>query len=91
MKCEKKKWGVVEVVLIKVRKKRKMRIIFLMNRRPPRSTLLPYTTLFRSRARETPREREDRGGVKERGREGKRERERKRGRERKRRRVWFHV
>src|SRR6266513_4655560 len=24
---------------------------FLMNRRPPRSTLFPYTTLFRSRAR----------------------------------------
>src|SRR3712207_8415874 len=25
---------------------------FLMRRRPPRSTLFPYTTLFRSRARE---------------------------------------
>src|SRR3712207_7600996 len=27
---------------------------FLMIRRPPRSTLFPYTTLFRSRARPTP-------------------------------------
>src|SRR6266705_2292294 len=27
------------------------RIFFLMIRRPPRSTLFPYTTLFRSRAR----------------------------------------
>src|SRR3990167_4298372 len=26
------------------------RLIFLMIRRPPRSTLFPYTTLFRSRA-----------------------------------------
>src|SRR5256886_9889105 len=29
---------------------------FLMIRRPPRSTLFPYTTLFRSRARRSPRE-----------------------------------
>src|SRR6266850_7128906 len=28
---------------------------FLMIRRPPRSTLFPYTTLFRSRADRTPR------------------------------------
>src|SRR6266699_5495819 len=28
---------------------------FLMIRRPPRSTLFPYTTLFRSRARSPPR------------------------------------
>src|SRR3989442_4910794 len=28
---------------------------FLMIRRPPRSTLFPYTTLFRSRARRPPR------------------------------------
>src|SRR5262245_64489925 len=28
---------------------------FLMIRRPPRSTLFPYTTLFRSRARARPR------------------------------------
>src|SRR3970282_2708951 len=27
---------------------------FLMIRRPPRSTLFPYTTLFRSRSRRTP-------------------------------------
>src|SRR5688572_31541196 len=32
---------------------------FLMIRRPPRSTLFPYTTLFRSRARQL---RADRGG-----------------------------
>src|SRR5438874_7531109 len=30
-------------------------IFFLMLRRPPRSTLFPYTTLFRSCARETSR------------------------------------
>src|SRR6266540_2832271 len=30
---------------------------FLMIRRPPRSTLFPYTTLFRSNARETERPR----------------------------------
>src|SRR5215213_10775534 len=30
---------------------------FLMIRRPPRSTLFPYTTLFRSRARRHPRDR----------------------------------
>src|SRR5471030_3287573 len=29
---------------------RSMRCFFLMIRRPPRSTLFPYTTLFRSRA-----------------------------------------
>src|SRR2546427_4591723 len=29
---------------------------FLMIRRPPRSTLFPYTTLFRSRRREPPRQ-----------------------------------
>src|SRR2546430_10739114 len=31
-----------------------MFIFFLMIRRPPRSTLFPYTTLFRSRARGIP-------------------------------------
>src|SRR2546430_13335692 len=31
---------------------------FLMIRRPPRSTLFPYTTLFRSPRRPTPRRRE---------------------------------
>src|SRR3712207_9065388 len=30
-------------------------VFFLMIRRPPRSTLFPYTTLFRSRVREVPR------------------------------------
>src|SRR2546430_16304929 len=36
---------------------------FLMIRRPPRSTLFPYTTLFRSRpARQTHRARADGGG-----------------------------
>ena len=30
------------------KKKRRMKIFFLMIRRPPRSTLFPYTTLFRS-------------------------------------------
>src|SRR5206468_13127618 len=34
---------------------------FLMIRRPPRSTLFPYTTLFRSPARRRPRPRSDRG------------------------------
>src|SRR3712207_7773907 len=29
-------------------------VFFLMIRRPPRSTLFPYTTLFRSEARPTP-------------------------------------
>src|SRR5690348_17703211 len=33
-------------------------IFFLMIRRPPRSTLFPYTTLFRSTSRPTPRPRE---------------------------------
>src|SRR5258708_16251629 len=32
---------------------------FLMIRRPPRSTLFPYTTLFRSRARDRSRRRRD--------------------------------
>ena len=32
----------------KKKKKKKMNIFFLMIRRPPRSTLFPYTTLFRS-------------------------------------------
>src|SRR3712207_9561916 len=35
--------------------------VFLMIRRPPRSTLFPYTTLFRSHRRERGRE-EDGGG-----------------------------
>src|SRR6266496_4829999 len=40
---------------------------FLMIRRPPRSTLFPYTTLFRSRphagaCRAQPQPRDDRGG-----------------------------
>src|SRR3712207_7631388 len=34
-----------------------MLFFFLMIRRPPRSTLFPYTTLFRSRARQRPRRR----------------------------------
>src|SRR3712207_7206556 len=29
-------------------------LLFLMIRRPPRSTLFPYTTLFRSRGRDAP-------------------------------------
>src|SRR2546430_8842868 len=33
-----------------------------MIRRPPRSTLFPYTTLFRSRRRPPPRHARDRGG-----------------------------
>src|SRR3712207_7312794 len=36
-----------------------MRVIFLMIRRPPRSTLFPYTTLFRSA--ENAKEREQEG------------------------------
>src|SRR5215213_10957143 len=36
---------------------------FLMIRRPPRSTLFPYTTLFRSRARHRPAVRRGRGGA----------------------------
>src|SRR2546428_6384581 len=32
-----------------------MLFFFLMIRRPPRSTLFPYTTLFRSQARAVPR------------------------------------
>src|SRR2546430_10928129 len=36
---------------------------FLMIRRPPRSTLFPYTTLFRSDQRAQPVERRDREGV----------------------------
>src|SRR3712207_8403547 len=35
---------------------------FLMIRRPPRSTLFPYTTLFRSRAESTCTKRESRPG-----------------------------
>src|SRR6476661_10671419 len=37
-------------------------VFFLMIRRPPRSTLFPYTTLFRS-----PRRRPRRGGPRDRG------------------------
>src|SRR3712207_6361764 len=36
-------------------------IFFLMIRRPPRSTLFPYTTLFRSGREEAQRERADNG------------------------------
>src|SRR5215475_15699703 len=37
---------------------------FLMIRRPPRSTLFPYTTLFRSRHQQRPRDlRPDSGGL----------------------------
>src|SRR6266567_6128301 len=36
---------------------------FLMIRRPPRSTLFPYTTLFRSRRGRRPRRRSPRGTV----------------------------
>src|SRR3712207_7484936 len=35
---------------------------FLMIRRPPRSTLFPYTTLFRSRRGHTRQRREEHGG-----------------------------
>src|SRR6266404_6655092 len=35
---------------------------FLMIRRPPRSTLFPYTTLFRSGLQAPPARRRDRGG-----------------------------
>src|SRR5947209_16706096 len=34
---------------------RSLLFFFLMIRRPPRSTLFPYTTLFRSHARRAPR------------------------------------
>src|SRR5688572_31604379 len=49
---------------------------FLMIRRPPRSTLFPYTTLFRSQVPQTGRARapgcRDRGAVQhERGRQGR--------------------
>src|SRR3712207_8546291 len=37
-------------------------VFFLMIRRPPRSTLFPYTTLFRSRLRRVRRARRGRGG-----------------------------
>src|SRR2546430_4944715 len=48
---------------------------FLMIRRPPRSTLFPYTTLFRSRRRGTPgqeagRLAQDRRGHRDRGTHG---------------------
>src|SRR5688572_32089267 len=36
-----------------------MRVFFLMIRRPPRSTLFPYTTLFRSRPEGTRERRRD--------------------------------
>ena len=61
-KCE---WKCVER---KVGSKLGYAVFFLMIRRPPRSTLFPYTTLFRS------------GRGRERGRR-RRERERERGRE----------
>src|SRR3712207_7680116 len=35
----------------KIKGRYRLLLIFLMIRRPPRSTLFPYTTLFRSRAR----------------------------------------
>src|SRR3712207_8046754 len=35
-------------------------VFFLMIRRPPRSTLFPYTTLFRSEAREGKKDRQQR-------------------------------
>src|SRR3712207_7170896 len=38
------------------------RFFFLMIRRPPRSTLFPYTTLFRSRSRRAPAPRSPRAG-----------------------------
>src|SRR3712207_8097311 len=60
-----------------------VRFFFLMIRRPPRSTLFPYTTLFRSRgerpalssaagvwARAADADREGRGGAPERGQGG---------------------
>src|SRR6266571_4459822 len=42
-------------------------VYFLMIRRPPRSTLFPYTTLFRPRAPPGPRGREPRTGRRPRG------------------------
>ena len=39
---------------IKAQITRHYRYIFLMIRRPPRSTLFPYTTLFRSQRNATP-------------------------------------
>src|SRR6267142_6143388 len=47
---------------------------FLMIRRPPRSTLFPYTTLFRSRRRDRhrPRGRPERGGRRRRDRQSTR-------------------
>src|SRR5438477_3486376 len=49
-------------------------IFFIILRRPPRSTLFPYTTLFRSRRRRRPRRRP---GVRHAGRQSKRPRDRK--------------
>src|SRR5947199_6622488 len=43
-------------------------IFFLMIRRPPRSTLFPYTTLFRSRARSRTRSSRSSFGTQERSR-----------------------
>src|SRR3712207_8822686 len=59
-----------------------MNIFFLIIRRPPRSTLFPYTTLFRSRPHRRPEhEREERHvAVPARGEQ--QERERRRGEER---------
>src|SRR2546422_6837682 len=45
---------------------------FLMIRRPPRSTLFPYTTLFRSAERELPQDEGDAGALPARGAGGRR-------------------
>src|SRR2546422_11568454 len=45
---------------------------FLMIRRPPRSTLFPYTTLFRSERSLFPRDRRQRGPARGRDRTGRR-------------------
>src|SRR3712207_8210364 len=47
---------------------------FLMIRRPPRSTLFPYTTLFRSKHGKAARERRQHASCPDRHREGHRER-----------------
>src|SRR5258707_5673562 len=50
--------GIVKVLLVRAVTQKLARLLivfFLMIRRPPRSTLFPYTTLFRSRPGRRPR------------------------------------
>src|SRR3712207_7340719 len=56
-----------------------MVFFFLMIRRPPRSTLFPYTTLFRSRGADARRRRRDERGADERAARPKGDPERGRG------------